>query len=200
MRRHAITPGPVRLRRHPCSARPRRRLTAIHHHVSVELWSRLGGGFAFRFQDPRERASGMAARRIARGASALPGRQDVRTCPAIASTDADSVPAPAAGRNVDQHRALRDDPPALGPAWWPRCADDAPWWSIRIYRDGSADPPMGGRRITSSLDGAPQRAPHPDGGSGLRAGALELVGHGAPTCVAELPGGVPFAHSAAPWC
>ena len=41
---------------------------------------------------------------------------DYRTLPpgmrldeTIASVDADSVPDPAAGRNVDQHRALRDD-------------------------------------------------------------------------------------------
>ena len=41
---------------------------------------------------------------------------DYRTLPpgmrldeTIASVDVDSVPDPAAGRNVDQHRALRDD-------------------------------------------------------------------------------------------
>jgi hypothetical protein len=33
----------------------------------------------------------------------------VRLDETIASVDADSVPDPAAGRNVDQHRALRDD-------------------------------------------------------------------------------------------
>jgi hypothetical protein len=33
----------------------------------------------------------------------------VRLEETIASVDADSVPDPAAGRNVDQHRALRDD-------------------------------------------------------------------------------------------
>jgi hypothetical protein len=49
-----------------------------------------------------------------------PGRQEsvpaYRTLPAgvrldetIASVDSDPVPDPAAGRNVDQHRALRDD-------------------------------------------------------------------------------------------
>jgi hypothetical protein len=33
----------------------------------------------------------------------------VRLDETIASVEADSVPDPAAGRNVDQHRALRDD-------------------------------------------------------------------------------------------
>ena len=33
----------------------------------------------------------------------------VRLDETIVSVDADSVPDPAAGRNVDQHRALRDD-------------------------------------------------------------------------------------------
>jgi hypothetical protein len=33
----------------------------------------------------------------------------VRLDETIASVDVDSVPDPAAGRNVDQHRALRDD-------------------------------------------------------------------------------------------
>jgi hypothetical protein len=33
----------------------------------------------------------------------------VRLDETIASVDADSVPDPAAGRNIDQHRALRDD-------------------------------------------------------------------------------------------
>ena len=33
----------------------------------------------------------------------------VRLDETIASTDADPVPDPAAGRNVDQHQALRDD-------------------------------------------------------------------------------------------
>lgn len=33
----------------------------------------------------------------------------VRLEETIASVDADPVPDPAAGRNVDQHRALRDD-------------------------------------------------------------------------------------------
>jgi len=33
----------------------------------------------------------------------------VRLDETIATVDADSVPDPAAGRNVDQHRALRDD-------------------------------------------------------------------------------------------
>lgn len=43
-------------------------------------------------------------------------KRDYRTLPpsvqlddTIASVDADPVPDPAAGRNVDQHRALRDD-------------------------------------------------------------------------------------------
>ena len=35
--------------------------------------------------------------------------QGVRLDETIASVDADPVPDPAAGRNVDQHRALRDD-------------------------------------------------------------------------------------------
>jgi hypothetical protein len=33
----------------------------------------------------------------------------VRLDDTIASVDADPVPDPVAGRNVDQHRALRDD-------------------------------------------------------------------------------------------
>jgi hypothetical protein len=33
----------------------------------------------------------------------------VRLDETIAGVDADSVPDPAAGRNLDQHRALRDD-------------------------------------------------------------------------------------------
>jgi len=33
----------------------------------------------------------------------------VRLNETIASVDTDPVPDPAAGRNVDQHRALRDD-------------------------------------------------------------------------------------------
>jgi hypothetical protein len=33
----------------------------------------------------------------------------VRLDETIASVDAESVPDPQAGRNVDQHRALRDD-------------------------------------------------------------------------------------------
>ena len=54
------------------------------------------------------------------GADDHPGSEklvrDYRTLPpgvrldeTIASVDADSVPDPATGRNVDQHRALRDD-------------------------------------------------------------------------------------------
>ncbi len=35
--------------------------------------------------------------------------RDVRLDETLASVDADPVPDPAAGRNVDQHRALRDD-------------------------------------------------------------------------------------------
>ena len=38
-----------------------------------------------------------------------PFRPASRLDETIASVDADSVPDPAAGRNVDQHRALRDD-------------------------------------------------------------------------------------------
>lgn len=34
---------------------------------------------------------------------------DVRLDETIASVDADAVPDPDAGRNVEQHRALRDD-------------------------------------------------------------------------------------------
>ena len=33
----------------------------------------------------------------------------VRLDETIASVDADSVPDPGTGRNIDQHRALRDD-------------------------------------------------------------------------------------------
>ncbi|HET8717884.1 MAG TPA: hypothetical protein VFM50_09040 [Nocardioidaceae bacterium] len=35
--------------------------------------------------------------------------EPVRLHETIASVDADPVPDPAAGRNLDQHRALRDD-------------------------------------------------------------------------------------------
>ena len=48
-----------------------------------------------------------AAKSLVRDFRTLPpvGRLDET----IASVDVDSVPDPAAGRNVDQHRALRDD-------------------------------------------------------------------------------------------
>ena len=56
-------------------------------------------------------------------------------------------------------------------------------------------PPQSGVRNESASrrrSALSPRAP-PDGGSGLRTGALELLSHGTPACVAEHPGVVPLA-------
>lgn len=45
--------------------------------------------------------------KVTKDYSALP--PNVRLAETIASVDAEPVPDPQAGRNVDQHRALRDD-------------------------------------------------------------------------------------------